>query len=89
MQTAWVRRLLASNRTLYAGSYSTCQVPGYSDVRAMKENIHVYAAEPDTLRADHTLRVWGRVFLRLHYRMVRKQCKPPVTEVSGVQAGAP
>lgn len=60
-------------------------------VRAMKESIHVYAAEPDTLRADHTLRVWGRVFLRLHYRMVRKQGKPPVMEVSGVQAqaGAP
>ena len=30
LQTAWVRQLLASNRTLYAGSYSICQVPGYS-----------------------------------------------------------
>ena len=26
--TAWVRELLSTNRVLYAGSYSTCQVPG-------------------------------------------------------------
>jgi hypothetical protein len=125
LQTAWVRQLLASKRTLYAGSYSTCVVPGYSGrcikvcfplpngramvimrpevhpdgsltvisdgrefgdpgfyfvvehdggawtryVRTMKESIHVYAAEGDTVRADHTLRIWGRVFLRLHYRL--------------------
>jgi hypothetical protein len=29
-QTAWVRQLLASNRTLYAGSYSVCRVPSYT-----------------------------------------------------------
>jgi hypothetical protein len=29
-QTAWVRQLLASKRTLYAGSYSACRVPGYA-----------------------------------------------------------
>jgi hypothetical protein len=27
--TAWVRRLLGSGRVIYAGAYSTCEVPGY------------------------------------------------------------
>ena len=124
-QTAWVRELLASKRTLYAGSYSVCLVPGYSGqcikvcfplpngratvimrpevhadgsltvisdgkcfgdpgfyfvveqdgrawaryVKTMKETIHVYAAENEFVRADHVLRIFGRVFLRLHYRL--------------------
>jgi hypothetical protein len=38
-------------------------------VRRMKEEIHVYAAEAHTVRADHILWLWGREFLRLHYRM--------------------
>jgi len=131
LQTAWVRQLLASKRTLYAGSYSVCGVPGYAGqcikvcfplpngraivimrpqvhsdgsltvisdgrdfgdpgfyfvveqegaawvryVRTMKESIHVYVAEADMVRADHTLRIWGRVFLRLHYRLATKQRK--------------
>src|SRR5215213_1002455 len=29
MQTAWVREIVASERTLYAGSYSLCRVPGF------------------------------------------------------------
>lgn len=125
LQTAWVRQLLASSRTLYAASYGACRVPGYSGqcikacfplpngraivimrpqvhrdgsltvisdgrqfgdpgfyfvveqqgaawaryVRTMKESIHVYVREPGVVRADHTLRIWGRVFLRLHYRL--------------------
>lgn len=125
LQTAWVRQLLASSRTLYAGSYSVCGVPGHagpcikvcfplpngraivimrpdvhpdgsltviSDGRAfgdpgfyfvvehhgvtwaryvqtMKETIHVYPAEAGVVRADHILRIWGRIFLRLHYRL--------------------
>jgi hypothetical protein len=129
LQTAWVRQLVASKRTLYAGSYGSCDVPGYSGrcikvcfplpngraivimrpqvdhdgslalisdgqdfgdpgfyfvvehqgvawaryVRNMKETIHVYAAEPGTVRADHTLRIWGWVFLRLHYRLAAKE----------------
>lgn len=128
LETAWVRQLIASKRTLYAGSYSICCVPGFASqcikvcfplpngraivimrpevhpdgsltvvsdgrgfgdpgfylvveheraawaryVRSMKESIHVYVAEPDTVRADHTLRIWGRVFLRLHYRLATK-----------------
>lgn len=128
LQTAWVRQLLASKRTLYAGSYSTCGVPGYAGLcikvcfplpngraivimrpqvhpdgsltvisdghefgdpgfyfvvehegagwarylRTIKESIHVYGAEEGTLRADHTLQIWGRVFLRLHYRLATK-----------------
>lgn len=129
LQTAWVRQLLASKRTLYSGSYGVCGMPGHpgqcikvcfplpngraivimrpqvhpdgsltviSDggqfgepgfyfvvehecaswaryVRTMKESIHVYAAEADVVRADHTLRIWGRIFLRLHYRLTRNQ----------------
>jgi hypothetical protein len=38
-------------------------------VASMKEEIRVYAAEPGITRADHTLRIWGKEFLRLHYRM--------------------
>jgi hypothetical protein len=36
---------------------------------SMKEIIHVYAAESNTARADHILWLWGKEFLRLHYRM--------------------
>ena len=134
MQAAWVRQLLASQRTLYAGSYSTCVVPGYAGrcikvcfplpngraivimrpqvhpdgsltvisdgqefgdpgfyfvveqedaawaryVRTMKESIHVYAAEAETVRADHTLRIWNQVFLQLHYRLAAKQFAGPL-----------
>ena len=38
-------------------------------VKSLKEVIHVYAAEPGTVRADHILWIWGLEFLRLHYRM--------------------
>jgi hypothetical protein len=39
-------------------------------VRTMRESIRVYPAdEPREVRADHTLRIWRRVFLRLHYRL--------------------
>jgi hypothetical protein len=42
-------------------------------VPSMQEEIRVYPAEIDTVRADHTLWFWGRAFLRLHYRMRRRQ----------------
>ncbi len=38
-------------------------------LRAMQESIHVYPAENCTLRADHVLKLFGVVFLRLHDRM--------------------
>lgn len=41
-------------------------------VASMKEEIRVFAAERDTVRADHFLRLWGIQFLRLHYRMRRR-----------------
>jgi hypothetical protein len=125
--TAWIRQLVASRRTLYVGTYSTCRVPGHHGpcvkvcfplpngravvilrpevnpdgsltlisagqrfgdpgfylvvehptrawaryVRTMRERIHVYPAESHSVRTDHTLRVWGRPFLRLHYRLDR------------------
>ncbi|MDT7857575.1 hypothetical protein RQM47_13060 [Rubrivirga sp. S365] len=37
-------------------------------VRSLRETIRVYAAR-DGVRTDHTLRLGGRVFLRLHYRL--------------------
>ena len=42
-------------------------------VRALRESIHVYPAETDVLRADHVLKYFGATFLRLHYRMMRRQ----------------
>jgi len=36
-------------------------------VRTMKEEIRVYAGEHPSVRADHTMRLFGQVFLRLHY----------------------
>jgi hypothetical protein len=44
----------------------------------MTERIHVYAGEED-LRTDHTLLLWGRTFLRLHYAMQRAVDGPEPT----------
>lgn len=128
IQAAWVRELHATRNVLYAGSYSTCAVPGHADpcvkvvfplpngnaivlmrteehpdgsfsvvsagrgfgdpgfyfvvhgrngigwahyVGSLQETIHVYSAEAGTVRADHLLWIWGKEFLRLHYRMRR------------------
>jgi len=38
-------------------------------IGAMKETIHVYPDKKNELRADHVLKFFGLVFLRLHYRM--------------------
>jgi hypothetical protein len=38
-------------------------------VRSLRESIHVYSAEPGTVRADHGLTLWGHSVLRLHYRL--------------------
>ena len=124
--TAWIRQIIGTGHVLYAGSYSTCQIPGYEGacikvvfplpngnatvimkpqrnadgsfslissgerfgepgfyfvvrnssgrisaryLRAMRETIRVYAAENSTVRADHTLKLWGLTFLKLHYRL--------------------
>lgn len=42
-------------------------------VRSLEEEIRVYAAESGAVRADHTLWLWGIKFLRLHYRMRRRE----------------
>jgi hypothetical protein len=42
-------------------------------LRSMQETIHVYGAESETTRADHVLHLWGKQFLRLHYRMRLQQ----------------
>jgi len=129
VHTAWIRDLVSTKRTLYAGSYSICRVPGYAGpcvkvvfplpngsaivimrpesepdgsftvrstgarfgdpgfyffverepgrgwaryVRTLKESIRVYCDGEGTPRADHELSIWGRRFLRLHYRMRRR-----------------
>jgi len=41
-------------------------------VATMKESIHVYSAEGKDVRADHVLRIFGQVLLRLHYKLTRK-----------------
>jgi hypothetical protein len=41
-------------------------------VRTMRETIRVYPAADDGVRADHTMWLWGAVFLRLHYRSRRR-----------------
>jgi hypothetical protein len=38
-------------------------------VRTMRESIRVYPDEGADVRADHTMWLWGQVFLRLHYRL--------------------
>jgi hypothetical protein len=38
-------------------------------LKSLREGIRVYRAEENTVRADHTLSLWGITFLRLHYRM--------------------
>lgn len=122
----WVRHLVGSGDTLYAGSYGPCQVPRWEGtclkvafplpngnalvimkpvlhddgslslvssghqfgdpgfyftvqrddgslcarhVPTMRETIRVYASGTNEARADHVLKVWGLVFLRLHYRL--------------------
>jgi len=45
-------------------------------IGAMKETIHVYPGKKDELRADHVLKFFGLVFLRLHYRMVLRIDRP-------------
>ncbi|MBX3379169.1 MAG: hypothetical protein KF805_03680 [Phycisphaeraceae bacterium] len=41
-------------------------------IRAMRERIHVFVDADGQLRTDHTLSVWGRPALRLHYKISRK-----------------
>jgi hypothetical protein len=41
-------------------------------VRALRESIRVYAGEAGVVRADHVLRFFGLVFLRIHYRLTRR-----------------
>ena len=39
---------------------------------SLKESIHVYPAEGAAVRADHVLNLFGKTFLRLHYRLQPK-----------------
>lgn len=134
--TAWLRRLVSTGLVIYAGTYSSCRVPGYAGacvkvvfplpngnaivimrpvahpdgsfsvvstgngfgdtgfyftvhsargvraryVKHMRESIHLYAGEEGTVRADHVLKLFGLTFLRLHYRLPRKQ-QAPVTRI--------
>lgn len=41
-------------------------------IRTFRESIHVFP-DNDKVRADHVLSLWGVTFLRLHYRLARKE----------------
>lgn len=47
-------------------------------VLSLRESIHVYSAEADTVRADHALEFGGLSVLRLHYRLRRAQVRRAV-----------
>jgi hypothetical protein len=49
-------------------------------VPAMTEQIRVYVDDSNELRTDHTLRLWGRTFLRLHYAMQPRLASVPLEE---------
>jgi hypothetical protein len=51
-------------------------------VKSLEEEIHVYPSERGTVRADHTLWIWGTVFLRLHYKMSRQFKPTPIAKPS-------
>jgi hypothetical protein len=56
------------------GFYFTVHRPGRvwaRYVRAIQEDIRVYPVGGGEVRADHSLRLWRRVFLRIHYRLRR------------------
>lgn len=41
-------------------------------LRTLRESIHVYGTD-ESVRADHTLSLWGLAFLRLHYRLRKRR----------------
>ena len=58
-----------------AGFYFTVRRPDGSIraryLRSFRERIHVYPAPGGVVRADHTMTLWGRRCLHLHYRLRR------------------
>jgi len=42
-------------------------------VKTMRERIHVFVDADGELGADHVFRIFGFVFMRLHYRLTRKR----------------
>ncbi len=42
-------------------------------VRPLRESIHVFESTPGEVRADHVLTLWGKTFLRLHYRLKARE----------------
>jgi len=54
-------------------------------VGAMRESIRVYPSGSSDARADHILRIWGVVFLRLHYKL-RRVLADKATDQTSLQA---
>ncbi|WP_027892378.1 hypothetical protein [Calidithermus chliarophilus] len=52
-------------------------------VPTMRETIRVYPSGAD-VRADHEFRIWGQVFLRLHYRLRPRKSPSTATSADGV-----
>ncbi len=55
-------------------------------VRAMRESIRVYPSGSSDVRADHVLRIWDMVFLRLHYKLSRVHAGDTVQGISSHRA---
>jgi hypothetical protein len=41
-------------------------------LKTMRETIHVYVDSEGTLRTDHVLTIWKRTFLKLHYKIFKR-----------------
>ncbi len=57
---------------------------------ALRESIHVFAADDGGVRADHRLDLFGRTFLRIHYRLRRRAAfdpgAPPLTQPTALRS---
>lgn len=64
------------------GFYFTVRRPGdrlwMRYVKTMRESIRVYPTGAGEVRADHVMWLWGRVFLRLHYRLRPREGDGPL-----------
>src|SRR5688572_26449192 len=51
-------------------------------IRSFRERISVYVDEDDSLRADHSMTLWGLTALRLHYKIAPA---PPPTRAPAAE----
>lgn len=58
-------------------------------LRTFRESIHVYRSASSEVRADHTMSLWGRRCLHLHYRMRRPVDRTDDRRRDGADPAAP